>query len=123
MAKVRTFYGFQGVIAPLGAVARAASEAAAAIETIPGTESEPPVEITAEAVEIPGARAKVEELDAFAEKHGIQFPEGANGKAKRAAIVEWVESLPVLEAAPDEDSDADDESESDEDSDADDTKE
>lgn len=117
MGKVRTFYGFQGVIAPLGTVARAASEAAAAIETIPGTENEAPVEIFAKSVEIPGARAKVEELEAFAAEHGIELPEGANGKAKRAAIVEWYESLPVLEAAADDESDesddADDESTSD----------
>lgn len=88
MGRTRVFYGHEGIVAPLGLYAPAGDE--------------PEVdEAIVEEVELPGARAKVAELDAFAEEHGIVFAEGASAKDKHAAIAEWAENLPELEGAAD----------------------
>lgn len=109
MGLTRVFYGHEGIVPPLGLYAPA--------------EAEPILDAIVDEIELPGPRAKVAELNAFAEKYGIVFEDGASAKAKRAAIDEWAANLPELTAEGEtlEDADGDesdgDESESDDEGD------
>ena len=87
MGLTRVFYGHEGSIPPLGLYASAEAEPAEILEAI------------VEEIVLPDPKAKVAELDAFAEEHGIVFEDGAKVKDKRAAIEEWAASLPELHGA------------------------
>lgn len=111
MGKVRVFYGHEGVVPPTGLRSRSAADAAPVEEadeivTEPGTEGDAPTELTAEAIELPDTSWKVPQIDAFAEEHGIEFPEGAKKPEKLAAIDDWAAKLPTLGDADESTEDA-----------------
>lgn len=66
------------------------------IETAPGSENEEPVVIDGETIALPVASATKGDLEAFAEKHGIDLSEAKNNDDRHAAIQAWFEKLPVL---------------------------
>ncbi len=66
------------------------------IETAPGSENEKPVVIEGETIALPVASATKGDLEAFAEKHGIDLSEAKNNDDRHAAIQAWFEKLPVL---------------------------
>lgn len=73
----------------------------AVIETIPGTENDEPVELEAEAVDLPTSRDKVAVIDAFITEQRekgavIEVAEDATKPEKLAAIEAWAETIPVL---------------------------
>lgn len=96
MTMVRRFRGHERLVPPLGLRASAAAEAAPEEVISDEVEGAEPVELVAEPIVLPTSRAKVAELDAFAEAHGITFPEDADKLAKREAIEEWAAGLPEL---------------------------
>lgn len=78
-----------------------------AIETIPGTEHEPPYEAVAES--FPDESWKVAEIDDYAKEHGVAFPADVTTKAQKVAHLVDVtpkgeatslESTPDAEATP-----------------------
>jgi len=112
MGRVRVFYGHEGVVPPTGLRARSAADPAPdevdEVVTIEGTEGDEPTELTAEAIELPDNSWKVPQIDAFAEEHGIEFPEGAKKPEKLAAVEAWAAALPELtDASGDDDEDND----------------
>ncbi len=105
MGRVRVFYGHEGVVPPTGLRARSGAAPEAEVATIEGTEGDAPTELTAEAIDLPDNSWKVPQIDAFAEEHGIEFPEGAKKPVKLAAVEAWAAALPEL---TDESGDSDD---------------
>lgn len=117
MTRTRVFYGHEGVVPPTGLRARSGGRPGPEVDevvTIEGTEGEAPTELTAEAIELPDNSWKVPQIDAFAEEHGIEFPEGAKKPEKLAAVEAWAATLPELtdesgESDDDESTEDDDE--------------
>lgn len=67
-----------------------------AIETVPGAESESPVE--PEPVELPKPSASKAEQEAFAAEHGIDLSETTNTETRAAAIQAWADAQPDASA-------------------------
>lgn len=66
------------------------------IESAPGSENEEPIVIEGEPITLPVASATKGDLEAFAEKHGVDLSEAKNNEDRHAAIQAWFEKLPAL---------------------------